>query len=76
MIVFCIFCKLLEEKYGKEEVCKCIYVIIDKVCGVLKILVDEEGYEIFVISDDVGGCYLVLIVVGLLLIVVVGFDIE
>lgn len=55
---------------------KCIYVIIDKVKGVLKILVDNEGYEIFVVLDDVGGCFFVLIVVGLFLIVVSGVDID
>lgn len=76
VIVFCIFCKFFEEKYGKEEVKVWIYVIIDKECGVLKMLFNEEGFELFVIFDDVGGCYFVLIVVGFLLIVVSGVNID
>lgn len=76
VIVFRILRLYLENKYGVDEVRKRIYVIIDKVKGVLKILVNVEGYEIFVVLDDVGGRFLVLIVVGLLLIVVVGISID
>lgn len=76
VLVFRIFKDYLEKKYGKEEVRKRIYVIIDVSKGVFRQLVIEEGYEIFVILDDVGGCFFVLIVVGLFFIVVVGFDID
>lgn len=76
VIVFCVFKELLINKYGKEEVNKCIYVIIDCVKGVVKVEVDVEGWEIFVIFDDVGGCFIVLMLVGFLLIVVSGVDID
>ena len=65
-IAFRIFRKLFEEKYGKEEARKRIYATTDKASGALKTLADEEGYETFVIPDDVGGRYSVLTAVGLL----------
>lgn len=75
-IAFRIFRKLLEEKYGVEEARKRIYATTDKARGALKTLADEEGYESFVIPDDVGGRYSVLTAVGLLPIAVSGSDIE
>ncbi|MGG5252799.1 glucose-6-phosphate isomerase [Neobacillus sp. SM06] len=75
-IAFRIFRKLLEEKYGAEEARKRIYATTDKARGALKTLADEEGYESFVIPDDVGGRYSVLTAVGLLPIAVSGADIE
>ncbi|GAE44583.1 glucose-6-phosphate isomerase [Mesobacillus boroniphilus JCM 21738] len=75
-IAFRIFRKLLEEKYGVEGARKRIYATTDKARGALKTLADEEGYESFVIPDDVGGRYSVLTAVGLLPIAVSGSDIE
>ncbi|WP_210365747.1 glucose-6-phosphate isomerase [Bacillus sp. REN3] len=75
-IAFRIFRKLLEEKYGVEEARKRIYATTDKARGALKTLADEEGYESFIIPDDVGGRYSVLTAVGLLPIAVSGSDIE
>lgn len=75
-IAFRIFRKLLEEKYGVEEARRRIYATTDKARGALKTLADEEGYESFVIADDVGGRYSVLTAVGLLPIAVSGSDIE
>lgn len=75
-IAFRIFRKLLEEKYGHEEANKRIYVTTDKVRGALKTLANEEGYETFVIPDDIGGRYSVLTAVGLLPIAVSGASIE
>jgi len=75
-LAFRIFRKLLIEKYGKEEAIKRIYATTDKARGALKTLADEEGYETFVIPDDVGGRYSVLTAVGLLPIAVSGIDIE
>jgi glucose-6-phosphate isomerase len=75
-IAFRIFRKLLEEKYGVEEARNRIYATTDKARGALKTLADEEGYESFVIADDVGGRYSVLTAVGLLPIAVSGSDIE
>ncbi|MBS8266040.1 glucose-6-phosphate isomerase [Mesobacillus boroniphilus] len=75
-IAFRIFRKLLEEKYGVEEARKRIYATTDKARGALKTLADEEGYESFVIPDDVGGRYSVLTAVGLLPIAVSGSDID
>lgn len=71
-----IFRKLLEEKYGKDEAAKRIYATTDKAKGALKTVADEEGFETFVIPDDVGGRYSVLTAVGLLPIAVSGSDIE
>jgi glucose-6-phosphate isomerase len=75
-IAFRIFRKLLEDKYGKEEARKRIYATTDKERGALKTLASEEGYESFVIPDDVGGRYSVLTAVGLLPIAVSGANIE
>ena len=75
-IAFRIFREILENKYGIEEAKKRIYVTTDKERGALKTLSDEEGYETFVIPDNVGGRYSVLTAVGLLPIAVAGIDIE
>lgn len=75
-ISFRIFRELLEKKYGKAEAAKRIYVTTDKAKGTLKALSDEEGYETFVVPDDVGGRYSVLTAVGLLPIAAAGIDID
>lgn len=75
-ISFRIFRELLEKKYGKEEAAKRIYVTTDKAKGTLKALSDEQGYETFVVPDDVGGRYSVLTAVGLLPIAAAGIDIA
>ena len=75
-IAFRIFKSLLEKKYGKEEAAKRIYATTDKARGALKNLATEEGYESFVVPDDVGGRFSVLTAVGLLPIAVGGADIE
>lgn len=75
-IAFRIFRKILEEKYGVEEARKRIYATTDKARGALKTLATEEGYESFVIPDDVGGRYSVLTAVGLLPIAATGADIT
>src|SRR5699024_8221393 len=65
-IAFRIFRKYLEEKYGVDEAKHRIYTTTDRAKGALKTLADEQGYESFVIPDDVGGRYSVLTAVGLL----------
>ena len=75
-IAFRIFKKLLEEKYGKEGAKGRIYATTDKARGALKALSDAEGYESFVVPDDVGGRFSVLTAVGLLPIAAAGVDIE
>ena len=75
-IAFRIFRDLLEKKYGKEEARSRIYATTDAKRGALKSLADKEGYESFVISDDVGGRYSVLTAVGLLPIAAAGIDID
>ena len=75
-IAFRIFKKMLEEKYGKEEAARRIYATTDKARGALKNLATEEGYETFVVPDDVGGRFSVLTAVGLLPIAVSGADID
>ncbi|MFH5181228.1 glucose-6-phosphate isomerase [Paenibacillus sp. TAB 01] len=75
-IAFRIFRELLEKKYGKEAARKRIYATTDREKGALKKLANEEGYESFVIPDDVGGRYSVLTAVGLLPIATAGVDIE
>lgn len=75
-IAFRIFKEILEKKYGKEEAAKRIYVTTDRQKGALKALADAEGYETFVVPDDVGGRYSVLTAVGLLPIAVAGIDID
>ena len=75
-IAFRIFRELLETKYGVEEARKRIYVTTDKARGALKKLSTEEGYETFVIPDNIGGRYSVLTAVGLLPIAVAGINID
>jgi len=75
-IAFRIFRKLLEEKYGLEDARKRIYATTDKQKGALKKQADKEGYETFVIPDDIGGRYSVLTAVGLLPIAASGIDIH
>ncbi|MEE1224526.1 MAG: glucose-6-phosphate isomerase [Clostridia bacterium] len=75
-IAFRIFKELLEEKYGKEGAKGRIYATTDKAKGALKTLSDAEGYETFVVPDDVGGRFSVLTAVGLLPIAAAGIDID
>ena len=75
-VAFRIFKALLEEKYGKEGARERIYATTDKARGALKGLADAEGYEEFVVPDDVGGRFSVLTAVGLLPIAVAGADIS
>ena len=75
-IAFRIFKEMLENKYGKEEAAKRIYATTDKARGALKSLATEEGYETFVVPDDVGGRFSVLTAVGLLPIAASGADIS
>ena len=75
-IAFRVFKEMLIEKYGKEEAAKRIYATTDRAKGALKNLADEEGYEEFVVPDDVGGRFSVLTAVGLLPIAVCGADID
>lgn len=75
-IAFRVFKEMLEKKYGKEEAAKRIYATTDKSRGALKKLATEEGYETFVVPDDVGGRFSVLTAVGLLPIAVSGADIT
>lgn len=75
-VAFRIFKRLLEEKYGKEGAKRRIYATTDASRGALKGLADAEGYEEFVVPDDIGGRYSVLTAVGLLPIAVAGIDID
>ena len=75
-IAFRVFKEMIEAKYGKEEAAKRIYATTDKAKGALKNLATEEGYETFVVPDDVGGRFSVLTAVGLLPIAVSGADID
>ena len=75
-IAFRVFRDLVNSKYSKEEAAKRIFATTDKSKGTLKCLADEEGYETFVVPDDVGGRYSVLTAVGLLPIAVAGIDID
>ncbi len=75
-ITFRIFKEYLEKKYGKEEAKNRIFATTDKARGALKNLADTEGYETFVVPDDVGGRFSVLTAVGLLPIAVSGADID
>ncbi len=75
-IAFRVFKDMMEKKYGKEEAAKRIYATTDKARGSLKSLATEEGYETFVVPDDVGGRFSVLTAVGLLPIAVSGADID
>ncbi len=75
-VAFRFFKALLEKKYGKEGAAKRIYATTDRARGALKSLADAEGYETFVVPDDVGGRYSVLTAVGLLPIAAAGVDIK
>ena len=75
-LAFRIFKKLVEDKYGKEGAKDRIFATTDKARGTLKSLADTEGYETFVVPDDVGGRYSVLTAVGLLPIACAGIDID
>lgn len=75
-IAFRVFKEMLEKKYGKEAAAKRIYATTDKARGALKGLATEEGYETFVVPDDVGGRFSVLTAVGLLPIAVSGADLD
>ena len=75
-VAFRIFQAMLEEKYGPEGARERIYATTDKARGALKGLADQEGYEEFVVPDDVGGRYSVLTAVGLLPIAAAGLDID
>lgn len=75
-IAFRIFRDLVYKKYSAEEAAKRIFCTTDKEKGTLKNLADEQGYETFVVPDDVGGRFSVLTAVGLLPIAVAGIDID
>lgn len=75
-IAFRVFKEILEKKYGKEGAAGRIYATTDKAKGALKHVADEEGYETFVVPDDVGGRFSVLTAVGLLPIAASGADID
>ncbi|MGN0459136.1 MAG: glucose-6-phosphate isomerase [Eubacterium sp.] len=75
-IAFRVFRDLVNSKYSREEAAKRIFCTTDKAKGTLKGLADAEGYETFVVPDDVGGRFSVLTAVGLLPIAVAGIDID
>lgn len=75
-IAFRVFKEMMEKKYGKKEASGRIYATTDKEKGALKGLATEEGYESFVVPDNVGGRFSVLTAVGLLPIAVSGADID
>lgn len=75
-IAFRVLREMLINKYGEKEAANRIFVTTDKCRGTLKALADKEGYETFVVPDDVGGRYSVLTAVGLLPIAVSGTDID
>ena len=75
-IAFRIFREILENKYGIDEARSRIYATTDKEKGALKTLADNEGYETFVVPDNIGGRYSVLTAVGLLPIAVAGIDVD
>lgn len=75
-IAFRILKEKLEKKYGREEAAKRIYATTDRAKGALKNLATEEGYETFVVPDDIGGRFSVLTAVGLLPIAVSGADLD
>ncbi len=75
-IAFRVFRELLEKEYGKEGAKERIYCTTDRAKGTLKQLADKEGYQTFVVPDDVGGRFSVLTAVGLLPIAVSGADID
>jgi len=75
-VAFRFFKALLEKKYGREGAAKRIYATTDKARGALKSLAAAEGYDSYVVPDDVGGRYSVLTAVGLLPIAVAGVDLD
>lgn len=75
-LAFRMFKNFMEEKYGKEEAKERIIATTDKARGTLKALADKEGYETFVIPDDIGGRYSVLTPVGLVPLAIMGIDIQ
>ena len=75
-VAFRIFKEMLEKKYGKEEAAKRIYATTDAKRGALRQLADEQGYETFVIPDDIGGRFSVMSAVGILPIAAAGLDID
>lgn len=75
-LAFRVFREMLEQRYGKEGAKERIYATTDRSRGTLKELADREGYQTFVIADDVGGRYSVLTAVGLLPMAVAGIDID
>lgn len=75
-IAFRVFRELINSRYSKEEAAKRIFCTTDAHKGTLKELADKEGYETFVVPDDVGGRFSVLTAVGLLPIAVAGIDID
>lgn len=75
-IAFRILKGYVEEKYGREEAKNRIFATTDKARGALRTLADQEGYDTFIIPDDVGGRYSILTPVGLLPIAVAGIDID
>ncbi len=75
-LAFRLFKEMLEEKYGKDGARERIFATTDKARGTLKELADAEGYESFVIPDDIGGRYSVMTAVGLLPMAVAGIDID
>lgn len=75
-IAFRVFRELINSRYSKEEAAKRIFCTTDANKGTLKELADKEGYETFVVPDDVGGRFSVLTAVGLLPIAVAGIDID
>ena len=75
-LAFRVLRRVLEERYGKEEAARRIYCTTDKARGTMKELADREGWETFVIPDDVGGRFSVLTAVGLLPMAVAGIDLD
>ena len=75
-VAFRVFKALLEKKYGKDGAKRRIYATTDRAKGTLKELSDREGYETFVVPDDVGGRFSVLTAVGLLPIAIAGCDVD
>lgn len=75
-VAFRLFRDLLVDKYGKEEAKDRIFVTTDKAKGALKTMADQEGFETFVVPDDIGGRFTVLTAVGLLPIAAAGIDLD
>ena len=75
-VAFRLFKELLESKYGKEEAAKRIYATTDKAKGALRVLATQEGYETFIVPDDIGGRYSWFTAVGLLPIAAAGIEID